>query len=463
MDRESEKKLDELVDSYFEDFLKSLEKLIEIPSKMGKAEDGYPFGKEPAKALEVALEISKKLGFEPLNVDNYAGHAVYGNKNGKNYAVLGHLDVVPEGEGWDTDPFKLVIKDGFMYGRGVSDDKGPTLGALYALKVASELVKEPKNNVKIIFGTNEENGSECLKYYFTKQPYPDAAVTPDADFPLIYAEKGIANYGFTVDIPKSNYHTKLIAFEGGTAANVVIEKCTAVVESEKVKEIEYLLRNYRPKGRVEWESEGNRITIKAFGKPAHGSRPQDGLNAAWDILAILSHIDLGELNTSIRTAYDKLGKDYNGTALGIDSSDISGRLTCNLGVVKLENGKLGFVINIRYPIFINIDMLTRQITEAMKGFETKLLSNTKPLYVSKDSELVQTLLKVYREVTKDDHEPFAIGGGTYARQVPYGVAFGAAFPGEETNIHQANEKWNIENAKKFMKIYARLMYKWLTE
>ncbi len=463
MDREVEKKLDKLVDSYFEDFLKSLEKLIEIPSKMGKAEDGYPFGKEPAKALEIALEISKNLGFETLNVDNYAGHAVYGNKNGKNYAVLGHLDVVPEGEGWDTDPFKLVIKDGFMYGRGVSDDKGPTLGALYALKAASELVKEPNNNVKIIFGTNEENGSECLKYYFTKQPYPDAAVTPDADFPLIYAEKGIANYGFTVDIPETNYHTKLVAFEGGTASNVVIEKCHAVIETEKVKEIEYILKNYRPNGKVEWEIEGNRITIKAFGKPAHGSRPQDGLNAAWDILAILSLIDLGELNTAIRTAYDKLGKDYNGTALGVDSADISGRLTCNLGVVKLENGKLNFVINIRYPIFVNIEMLTRQITEAMKGFQTKLLSNTKPLYVSKDSDLVQTLLKVYRDVTKDDHEPFAIGGGTYARQVPYGVAFGAAFPGEETNIHQAGEKWNIENAKKFIKIYARLMYKWLTE
>ncbi len=458
-------KIKELVDKHFDSILKALDRVIAVRSVMGKPQEGMPFGEGPAKALEETLKIAKELGFEPVNVDNYAGHVEYGTKDGKYYAVLGHLDVVPEGdlERWETDPYKLSIRDGKMYARGVSDDKGPSIGALFALKIASELVDKPKNRVRIIFGTNEENGSHCLKYYFTKEPYPDAAVTPDGDFPLVFAEKGIVTYKISKNISQ-NYSTKIVELKAGTAANVVPEECVAVIESDKVREIAYVVENYKGACKYEYTIDGNRITIKSLGKSAHGAHPEAGLNAASGMLELLSKLDLGPESDGIRAFYERLGKDYYGIGLGISGQDdISRKLTCNLGVLKLESGKIEAIINIRHPIFFNVDMITLQIKEAMKGFEVEQMSYSKPLYVSKDSDLVKTLMEVYHSETKDETQPLAIGGGTYARSVPYGVAYGAVFPGEETHMHEPNENWSLESFKKFIRIYTKLMYRWLTE
>ncbi|MGC8902665.1 MAG: dipeptidase PepV [Fervidobacterium sp.] len=457
-------KINELVNKYFDDVLTTLGRVIKIRSVMGEPKDGMPFGEGPAKALEETLLIAKELGFEPVNVDNYAGHVEYGS-GGKLYGILGHLDVVPEGdiERWESDPYTLSIRDGKIYGRGVSDDKGPSIGALFALKIASELVDKPKNRVRVIFGTNEENGSQCLKYYFTKQPYPYAAVTPDGDFPVVFAEKGIVTYKITGSI-KNDYSTKLIDLKAGTAANVVPEECTAVIESDKVREIAYVVENYKNSCRYEYKIDGDKITIKSYGKSAHGAHPEAGLNAAAGMLELLSRLDLGEDSKIIRTLYEKLGKDYYGIGLSISGQDdISKKLTCNLGILKLENNKIVAIINIRHPIFFNVDMITSQIKESLSKFEIERTSYSKPLYVSKDSDFIKMLMEIYYSETKDETQPISIGGGTYARSVPYGVAYGAVFPGEETHMHEPNENWSLESFKKFVKIYTKLIYRWLTE
>uniref|UniRef100_A0A832IKS9 Dipeptidase PepV n=2 Tax=Fervidobacterium pennivorans TaxID=93466 RepID=A0A832IKS9_FERPE len=456
--------INEKVDKYFDEISEALKKVIAIRSVMGEPKDGMPFGEGPAKALHETLKIAEELGFKSVNVDNYAGHVEYG-EGGKLYAVLGHLDVVPEGdiERWTSNPFELVIRDGKMYGRGVSDDKGPSIGALFALKIASELVDKPKNRVRVIFGTNEENGSQCLKYYFTKEPYPDAAVTPDGDFPAVFAEKGIVTYTIKRTITK-DYSTKLVELKAGTAANVVPEECIAVVESDKLNEIEYLVSNYIGECKYEWKVAGDRITIKSLGKSAHGAHPEAGINAASGMLELLSRIDFGPENETIRMLYERLGRDYYGIGLGISGQDdVSKKLTCNLGILKLENDAITAVINIRHPIFFNVDMITMQIKEAMKGFEVERTSYSKPLYVSKDSDFMRLLLKIYREETQDMSEPISIGGGTYARSVPYGVAYGAVFPGEDTHMHQPDECWSLESFKKYIRIYTKLIYAWLTE
>lgn len=456
--------INEKVDKYFDEILEALKKVIAIRSVMSEPKDGMPFGEGPAKALHETLKIAEELGFKSVNVDNYAGHVEYG-EGGKLYAVLGHLDVVPEGdiERWTSNPFELVIRDGKMYGRGVSDDKGPSIGALFALKIASELVDKPKNRVRVIFGTNEENGSQCLKYYFTKEPYPDAAVTPDGDFPAVFAEKGIVTYTIKRTITK-DYSTKLVELKAGTAANVVPEECIAVIETDKINEIAYLVSNYSSVCRYEYEVAGDRITIKSLGKSAHGAHPEAGINAASGMLELLSRIDFGPENETIRTLYERLGRDYYGIGLGISGQDdVSKKLTCNLGILKLENDTITAVINIRHPIFFNVDMITMQIKEAMKGFEVERTSYSKPLYVSKDSDFMRLLLKIYREETQDMSEPISIGGGTYARSVPYGVAYGAVFPGEDTHMHQPDECWSLESFKKYIRIYTKLVYAWLTQ
>ncbi|ANE42038.1 dipeptidase [Fervidobacterium sp. SC_NGM5_O18] len=456
--------INEKVDKYFDEILEALKKVIAIKSVMSEPKDGMPFGEGPAKALHETLKIAEELGFKSVNIDNYAGHVEYG-EGGKIYAVLGHLDVVPEGdiERWTSNPFELVIRDGKMYGRGVSDDKGPSIGALFALKIASELVDKPKNRVRIIFGTNEENGSQCLKYYFTKEPYPDAAVTPDGDFPAVFAEKGIVTYSISKKISKE-HTTKLVELRAGTAANVVPEECIAIVESDKLNEIAYLVSNYVGVCKYECKIDGNRITIKSLGKSAHGAHPEAGINAASGMLELLSRIDFGPENETIRTLYERLGRDYYGIGLGISGQDdVSKKLTCNLGILKLENDTITAIINIRHPIFFNVDMITLQIKEAMKGFEVERTSYSKPLYVSKDSDFMRLLLKIYREETQDISEPISIGGGTYARSVPYGVAYGAVFPGEDTHMHQPDECWSLESFKKYIRIYTKLIYAWLTE
>ncbi|MCX7653808.1 MAG: dipeptidase PepV [Fervidobacterium sp.] len=456
-------KINEFVDMCFDSILKALDRVIKIRSVMEEPKEGMPFGEGPAKALEETLKIAKELGFDPVNVDNYAGHVEYGN-GGKLYAVLGHLDVVPEGdiERWESNPYELSIRDGKMYARGVSDDKGPSIGALFALKIASELVKEPKNRVRIIFGTNEENGSQCLKYYFTKQPYPDAAVTPDGDFPLVFAEKGIVTYRISKEL-KREYTTTLLNLNAGTAANVVPEECTAEILTNKVNEIAYLIENYSGMCKYKYTVDKNRIVVKSLGKSAHGAHPEAGINAAAGMLELLSRIDFGPDNITIRTLYERLGKEYYGIGLGISGQDdVSKKLTCNLGILRIENGKISAIINIRHPIFYNVDVLTLQIKQAMNSFEVEQQSYSKPLYVSKDSDFVKLLLEIYRSETNDESEPISIGGGTYARSVPYGVAYGAVFPGEETHMHQPNESWSLESYRKFIKIYTKLIYHWLT-
>jgi succinyl-diaminopimelate desuccinylase len=446
--------------------VEDLKKLIAVKSVRGETKKDAPFGEGPKKVLEIALDIAKGMGFEVKNVDNYAGHVQFG-ENGKLYAVLGHLDVVPEGEGWETDPYELNIKDGFLVGRGVADNKGPSLGALYALRIVKELGIEPKNTVRVIFGTNEESGFGCMQYYFQKEPYPDVAIVPDATFPLIYAEKGIINYTFKLKLKTGNYHTRILEFKGGTASNVVPQVCEVKIETEKVSEIEYVLKNFKPQNgsNIEWKLSGNIFEIKTIGKPAHASTPQLGINAIGAMLEFLNYLDLEEdWKNAIGILYNKLGKDYRGEGLGISGRNgISGELTCNLGVLSFEDDCLKAVINIRYPIFYNSDMMTFQIKEAMKPFEVEVGKDSKPLYVPKESELVQMLLKVYREITGDyTSEPLTMGGGTYARAVPYGVAFGAGFPDDpDSHVHQANERIKLDSILKFIKIYAIVMYRFL--
>lgn len=254
MNVDIEKEIDLRVEKYFDEILKAVSKVIKIRSVMDKPTENSPFGEGPAKALDGVLKISHELGFETKNVDNYAGHITYGNK-GELYGILGHLDVVPEGDlnKWDSDPYELTVKEGKMYGRGVIDDKGPTIGALYALKIVSEIILKPKNTVRIILGTNEENGSKCLKYYFKKEPYPEKAVTPDGTFPIVFAEKGNATYKIST-LLNSDHHTKLVYLKAGTAVNVVPEKCEAIIKTEKVSEITYLLENYRTNCNLEYEN-----------------------------------------------------------------------------------------------------------------------------------------------------------------------------------------------------------------
>ncbi|WP_297131045.1 Sapep family Mn(2+)-dependent dipeptidase [Terrisporobacter sp.] len=184
------------IDELSQDLINDIVDIVKIPSVEGKSENGFPFGGNVGKALNKALEISQKLGFKTKNLDNYIGYAEYGE--GEEYVcVIGHIDVVPEGEGWTHNPYGGEIENEKIYGRGVLDNKGPIISALYGLYSIKETGLKLGTKVRIIFGTNEESGFKDIPYYLEKEEAPLMGFTPDCKYPVVYGEKGMARFKIT--------------------------------------------------------------------------------------------------------------------------------------------------------------------------------------------------------------------------------------------------------------------------
>lgn len=460
--------IDNLIDNNKDEIIKSLQEIVRIKSIEDESKPGMPFGEGVNKALEYALNLSKKLGFETKNIDGYAGHAEFGEGE-KTIGILVHLDVVPEGKDWTYPPFEAEIHDGRIYGRGTIDDKGPAIAALYAMKTVKESGLSINNKVRIIFGTNEESGWGGITYYLKKVKAPDLAFTPDADFPVIHGEKGIIDI-----ILKKKFNNictsdiKVKSIKGGNRSNMVPDLCTAVLEvAEDRKDfITAILKEFTEEFgfNITLEDKGNMIQLKCEGVSAHGSTPELGKNAISQMLMFLNKIIDCEcdLCSFIRLYCGKIGMEYNGQSIGCGiEDDVSGKLTFNVGVIDLDekNGKV--TVNIRYPIKIN----KKQIYEGIKnelggtGVEIEERDHLQAIYVPEDNFLVQKLMKVYKDITGDiDARPITIGGGTYARAMENAVAFGPLFPGQKELAHQKDEYIEIDHLIKLAKIYAKAIF-----
>ncbi|MEA2065861.1 MAG: dipeptidase PepV [Thermotogota bacterium] len=458
--------LEKILNSNKEELLTSIKKVVKIPSVRSEPEEKAPFGNEVNKALNYTLKLAEDMGFETDRVDGYAGHIQFGNK-GKLFGVLGHLDVVPAGDGWSVDPFDGTIKEGYIYGRGVIDDKGPTIASIYALKAIKELGVDPKNKIRIILGTNEESGWGGITEYFKHEEKPQMAVTPDAAFPLIYAEKGIVNYEISTECANSKEGIKIKELSGGNASNMVPSKAKAVLEGVDDRAVE-IIKNYTPenKAKLTVEENNSELVINVEGVSAHGSTPDRGENAIVPLLKVLSKLEINnvELEAFIKKLSQRIGYETDGKSLGISGSDdMSGVLTLNLGTLELRENLIKAVINIRYPVFFNESRIQLQLKEALKGLKVVAGHHLEPHYVSPDSELVKLLTEVYEKVTGKKAELLTTGGGTYARAVTNAVAFGALFPGREETEHKPDERILIDDLMLLTKIYATLFYKILTE
>ena len=435
-----------------EEILEAIRESIAIRSVKSDPLPGAPYGEGPKRALEHALELGEKLGFRTGSMADRVGWVEYGDGE-EMAAVLGHLDVVPEGDGWTYPPFGGEIHDGKMYGRGVLDDKGPVIGAIYGLKAIRDAGLKLDRRIRVIFGTDEENGSSCVKYYVQNGgELPAIGFTPDADYPLIFCEKG--QLGWTVTRSRKHAEkSKLIRLEGGTARNVVTPRC--------VLEVEGTLK-VTPGDGISVQEENGRTTVTAAGKGAHGSMPEDGVNAAKKLFAAVADADLEEdLECVARFVREKLGGESRGSSLGIYYRDEeTGETTVNLGIVQVTPEQISLTLDIRYPKNADKEQMIKRVKTAAAeyGLEAKLEGQARLLYLPKDSELVQKLMAVYREETGTDARPLAIGGGTYAKTFENMAAFGPVFPGEQALIHQPNECADIENMIKSYQIAAAAMY-----
>ncbi len=215
-----------IIESSFENYVKDLKNLVEVPSVL-KEDDVYPNVKSLSVALDKTMEIASNMGFNVYrDKDNYYGYAEIGE--GELVGVLGHLDVVPAGdlEAWETNPFELVRKDGKLIGRGTQDDKGPMLAAMYGLKALLDSGYELNKRVRFIFGTDEETAWRGITKYLENEETPAFGFTPDADFPLIYAEKGILEIKL---VGKASG----ITFKGGDATNSVPSKVKYTLDKKE--------------------------------------------------------------------------------------------------------------------------------------------------------------------------------------------------------------------------------------
>lgn len=442
-------KINELKDEIFD----SIKESVAIESVRGEATENAPYGEGPKAALEHMLALGEKLGFKTKNVDNRVGWVEYGEGE-EMVAVLGHVDVVPLGEGWDYDPLGCEIHDGKMYGRGVMDDKGPVVGAIYALKAIRDLGLPIDRRIRVIFGADEENGSSCVKHYIAVgEEKPTIGFTPDGEYSVCFFEKAQLFWGVSKKV--ENPSVNVISLEGGSAPNIVTPQCTLTVEGDF---------NFQASEHISVTKEDGKTIIISKGKGAHGSTPECGRNAAIQLFQALKEqgCDLGgELQTMINFIMDKINTETDGKSLGVYNTDEeTGTSTINLGRVEYDAEHVFFTLDTRFPNHSDVEKVEETIAEAAAayGLDAKVTQRGKMLYVPKDSELVVKLMSVYKEQTGRNDEPFAMGGGTYAKAFDNMVAFGPLFPGEEDVIHQPNEYGDIENMMKGFQVNAAAMY-----
>lgn len=431
--------------------LETLRRWIMTPSVKSDAAEHAPFGKDVAAMLDLALDDCKSMGFETKNVDYYAGHADMGEGKAEDaLGILAHLDVVPVGDGWTKKPFGAEVENGLLFGRGTSDDKGPAVAALYAMYAVKKAGIPLKRKVRLILGCDEESGWECMKYYRSHETMPKSGFTPDADYPVINIEKG--QLGIRLNAKQSSEGLKVLSWHAGERTNVIPGFASVVVENQEGLQDKVAKVAQKIGYALEAKESEEGLVISAKGIPGHAAYPEKALNAIGVVLLALKELGV---KGALRQLADCIGVEHSGKSLGIEMSDVqSGKLTLNLGIIRVKDGEVFATLDLRCPILANLDALVRVIERNLDQFDVSLHSRTEPHYVPENSELVQELLNAYHEETGLPKQALAIGGGTYAKVLEEGVAFGMSFPGDVEVAHQADEHIKIENLVKSMHIFA---------
>ena len=445
--------IDAFVETNRDNILRDISRLVAIPSVEGTPEPGAPFGAGPRAALDKALEIAGELGLATHNAEGYIGWAQTAPiaEGQKFLATITHTDVVPVGNGWDADPYTVRVRDGWLLGRGVADDKGPSILCLYALKYLKDSGAALRYPVRALLGTNEETGMADVDYYEKHFPMPAFCFTPDAEFPVCNGEKG--GFGGVIASPRLT-DPVILAFEGGVAVNAVPDRawCQVSVGQDALKQTENVTFEAGEKGTT---------IIRGWGKSGHAAMPQGTVNA---IALIVNCLLESGVCTPAETAYLKvlqtLHAATDGSALGIAADDgFFDPLTIVGGTIRMEDGVLRQSFDCRFPTNTNEKTMTA-VMETVCGDAAVLeqLHSRPPFYISADHPAIQALIATYNDVTGEGKGPFTMGGGTYARHFPLAVSFGPehtdlTLPDFAGPMHGANEGAPFEKLLEALKIY----------
>ena len=445
MDQKLMRDVAHFVEENKENVLRDIGRLVAIDSVMGEEKPGMPFGEGPAQALKLGLEIVGELGLEAHNCEDRMGYAQVGQ--GTDYlATITHLDVVPS-VGWAEDPFTLRRREGYIIGRGVMDDKGPSVLCLYALKYLKDSGMPLRYPVRALLGINEENHMADLDYYLANYKAPLFCFSPDADFPLCNGEKGIFHGKVVSWLPMK----RVKDIRGGVAANVIPDQAVAWVEAEKLSSTE----------RVTAQREGDCWHLTAKGIGGHASAPEGTVNAIGVLVDyILEQGILSGAEEDFFYGLQRLHSDPYGVNLGLDTEDmIFTPLTIVGGVIGMEDGHVFQTVDCRYPTTSSGQDIVAQLTGNWGELaQVHVLSDDKPFYMALDNPAVQVCVDTYNAVTGEQAQPYTIGGGTYARHFPNAVSFGPEHPERPAPdfagpIHGVDEAANIDWLMEALQIY----------
>jgi len=445
-------RVEELLLGYREEMMETVQKWVAVPSVKGEPENGAPFGAQVRRALDLAMADCKKFGFDTQIFDGYVGHADLGEGTTRDaLAILAHLDVVPVGDGWSRDPFGGQRIDGKIYGRGSSDDKGPAVAALYAMRAVKEAGIPLRRKVRLILGCDEECGSSDMAYYKKVTEMPRSGFSPDADYPVINIEKGGSHVRFTGELAKEGL--QVLSMQVGERTNVVPGFASALVEGDAD-----LARRAEEAGKklgipVKATLGNGAVILETTGLTGHAAFPDHAKNAIGQMLLLFR--ELGAQGALLELA-ETVGMTYHGENLGIAMrDDVSGALTASLDIIRIENGRLEAIMDVRYPVLFHPGRMFELLGQRLQYLTASDDGTRPPHFVSDKTELVQELLEAYHEVTGGEKRTIAIGGGTYAQSMEEGVAFGALFPGEVEMAHQADEYITEESLFQNARIFAR--------
>lgn len=444
---------DKFIETNKENIINALCNLIKFNSvSIENNNDENPFGKNCTDALNYTLNLANSMGFKTKNIDNYCGYIEFGEGE-ELVGIIGHLDVVPANttDGWTTPPFEPCIRDGKIFGRGSIDDKGPVIASLYAMKAIMDNIKISKR-VRLILGLNEEKSWKCINYYKAHEECPSIGFSPDANFPAIYAEKGIMSIELKNKFNIKNFEIINIDCQNN-AINVVPKYCCITLKKTKNSNI-----NLTSDDNIKISYNNNEIKIESFGVASHAAHPELGNNAITNLVEyLLKNFEFS--SDYLKFIYDNGIFDITSPKfLGEKVVDETGILTSNVAILDFENDNLIIKINLRVPCTYKLDTIFEKYQSITESLEVSKLGVQEPLYTPKDDYLVKTLVSIFNKKTGLNESPIAIGGGTYARAFKNFISYGATMPGDKDMCHQVDEFIEIDKLILSAKIYAEAIY-----
>lgn len=422
-------KIGKIIEAYNDDIISHITNLISIKSingEIGACEEALDY------VIKLGNEFGMKTGITP---ERDAGFIEIG-QGSEELGILVHVDVVGPGDlnEWATPPFEATIKDGYIYGRGIVDDKGPVIMSLYAMKALLEEGTLINKRVRLVVGTAEESSWTDMDHYKNIFALPDYGFSPDGEFPVYNIEKGYADVEVSFKDEKSLGFLKISA---GESPNTIPGK--AIIEH-----LDGTLHEY-------------------MGRSVHSSEPWAGENA----ILLLAQGEKKYNKQSRFRFLDFLIENFMhgyGLNLGIDDGlsvyqgTFVGETVASPTIMKLTKHELFLNINVRTKYGTTESMVNSAFEKVAEkyGFSFRIKEMMEGMMVNEELPVLTHMNRLYEKSGRKGG--FYVANGTsYAKAMKNFVCWGPVFPEEPSCAHEENERLSIIKMVEATKLYASFL------